>query len=285
MAEGTTKAGTRGTGDGPRGATQAAGRPDRPGTRTQAAAAAPRRVRAARGPRSQEPALRLVLAAERLFAMHGLDAVSLRHIGTAAGHGNNNAVQYHFGDKDGLIRAIIAYRLPAIDERRAALLARARAAGRDRDVRTLLDVLMRPLAAEAADPTSNYVGFLDRLNSCPPERHPWLAGGQPMSEVASGVTRALLELLDHLPPSLAGLRLRHATAMCVTALAWRDRIVGAGGGEPAAGGVGEIPYDVFVTDLFDMAAAMLLAPSSTGFRETGPMNPFLAALRGFGTSH
>jgi AcrR family transcriptional regulator len=75
-------------------------------------------------------------AAERLFAEQGIDAVSLRQIGTAAGMRMAGTVAYHFGDKDGLIRAIIEDRDRRIDERRRALLAelerRAREAGYDR---------------------------------------------------------------------------------------------------------------------------------------------------------
>ena len=41
----------------------------------------------------------IVLAAEGLFAERGIEGVSLRQIGTAAGNGNNSAVQYHFGTK------------------------------------------------------------------------------------------------------------------------------------------------------------------------------------------
>jgi AcrR family transcriptional regulator len=48
----------------------------------------------------------IVLAAERLFAERGLDGVSLREIGAAVGNANNSAVQYHFGSKDQLVRAI-----------------------------------------------------------------------------------------------------------------------------------------------------------------------------------
>ena len=45
--------------------------------------------------------------------------MSLRQIGTAAGMRMAGTVAYHFGDKDGLIRAIIEDRDRPIDERRA----------------------------------------------------------------------------------------------------------------------------------------------------------------------
>ena len=44
-------------------------------------------------------ALQLLLAAERLFAEHGLAGVSLRQISIEAGSSNNSAIRYHFGSK------------------------------------------------------------------------------------------------------------------------------------------------------------------------------------------
>src|SRR5438105_6212398 len=69
-------------------------------------------------------ALRLVLTAERLFALHGIDGVSLRQIATEAGSANNSAVHYHFGSKEGLIAAIFQHRLPQIIRERQLLAAR-----------------------------------------------------------------------------------------------------------------------------------------------------------------
>src|ERR1700757_4705681 len=54
----------------------------------------------------------LVTTAERLFAVHGIDSVSLRQICAEAGNANNSAVQYHFGSKDRLLQAIFEYRIP-----------------------------------------------------------------------------------------------------------------------------------------------------------------------------
>ncbi|HEY3710988.1 MAG TPA: TetR family transcriptional regulator [Amycolatopsis sp.] len=45
--------------------------------------------------------------AEQLFAEHGVHAVSNRHISEVAGQGNNAAVNYHFGTKVDLVRAIM----------------------------------------------------------------------------------------------------------------------------------------------------------------------------------
>jgi AcrR family transcriptional regulator len=88
---------------------------------------------------------RLIEAAESLYGRHGLDGVSLRQISIAAGTGNNYAVQYHFGDAAGLIRAILLKRMPEVELKMAQLLARAKAAGGLADTRTLVELLLRPL--------------------------------------------------------------------------------------------------------------------------------------------
>ncbi|MBF6319213.1 TetR/AcrR family transcriptional regulator [Nocardia cyriacigeorgica] len=50
--------------------------------------------------------LRLITTAERLFATHGVDAVSVRAINAAAGLGAAS-VHYHFGSKDELLAAVL----------------------------------------------------------------------------------------------------------------------------------------------------------------------------------
>lgn len=50
---------------------------------------------------------RILDTAERLFAEHGVYAVSNRQISEAAGQGNTAAVGYHFGTKADLVRAIV----------------------------------------------------------------------------------------------------------------------------------------------------------------------------------
>ncbi len=50
---------------------------------------------------------KLVDAAVELYGNNSMDAVSLREIAVAAGQKNPNALQYHFGDRDGLLQAIV----------------------------------------------------------------------------------------------------------------------------------------------------------------------------------
>ena len=88
---------------------------------------------------------KLIDAAEMLYAKHGIGGASFRQISVEAGSANNYAVQYHFGDLAGLVRAVLENRMPELERRRAALLAKAKEADRLGDLRTLNEVLYRPL--------------------------------------------------------------------------------------------------------------------------------------------
>ena len=66
--------------------------------------------------------MRLILAAEQLFAENGIEGVSLRQVNVAAGQKNASATHYHFGSKDALIEAIFSHRMEAINARRTEIL-------------------------------------------------------------------------------------------------------------------------------------------------------------------
>jgi AcrR family transcriptional regulator len=75
----------------------------------------------ARADRGDAP-VRLVAAAERLFAARGIEGVSLREITREAEQRNSTALQYHFGDRLGLVAAVLRKHVGIVAERRAALL-------------------------------------------------------------------------------------------------------------------------------------------------------------------
>src|SRR3954464_7967810 len=104
-------------------------------------------------------ALQLLLAAERLFAEHGLAGVSLRQISLEAGSSNNSAIRYHFGSKEDLLRAIFTYRLGDLTQRRALLRARAN----PNELRSQLEAHVLPLIELAESPDSSYVSFIEQL--------------------------------------------------------------------------------------------------------------------------
>lgn len=84
----------------------------------------------------------LLAAAERLFAERGVHAVAIRQISEAAGHGNNAAVNYHFGTKVDLIRAIAHRHAEQMEEARARMLAHI---GDSIDLRDWVACLVRPV--------------------------------------------------------------------------------------------------------------------------------------------
>jgi AcrR family transcriptional regulator len=67
---------------------------------------------------------RLVAAAERLFAEGGEEATSLRAV-TREAISNAAAVHYHFGGRDGLLRAVLDRHLAGRQQRRMRLLDKA----------------------------------------------------------------------------------------------------------------------------------------------------------------
>jgi AcrR family transcriptional regulator len=93
----------------------------------------------------------LVRAAEHLFARRGIDGVSLREVNRTAGARNASALQYHFGDRSGLLRAVVDKHRADTEPRRHALLDRYEAEASE-DVHALAAALVLPVAAKLADP-------------------------------------------------------------------------------------------------------------------------------------
>lgn len=77
---------------------------------------------ARRSSRSQNTRLALMRSAERLFAAQGLQNVTSRAIVEASGQKNESALQYHFGNREGLIREIHAYWTGEIGRLRGVML-------------------------------------------------------------------------------------------------------------------------------------------------------------------
>ncbi len=65
----------------------------------------------------------ILAAAERLFGEHGIHAVSNRQISEAAGQGNNAAVNYHFGTKADVLRALVQRHSENLDAIRSRMIA------------------------------------------------------------------------------------------------------------------------------------------------------------------
>jgi AcrR family transcriptional regulator len=107
----------------------------------------PTSVRSPRSARADGTREALLAAAEKLFAEHGVEAVTHRQIVEASGQGNNAAVAYHFGTKKDVVRAIDDSHAGEIEKLRADLIA---ATGDSASLRDWVSCLVRPLTDHLA---------------------------------------------------------------------------------------------------------------------------------------
>jgi AcrR family transcriptional regulator len=211
-------------------------------------------------PRSTLTRRALIESAERLFAEHGIEAVSLRQVALASGQRNHSVVPYHFGSKDGLVSAIFEWRMWHIDERRASLLAALEAEGRLRDRRALVEAFVIPLAASLhARPASHYARFNEQVLSALPldftdilER-PEDGAPFPAMEALARTYELLRDSLDHLPTALRTERVALGARFVIHALADFER-------EAAAGRATDADLERQVEQLVALADGMLSAP-------------------------
>ncbi len=106
---------------------------------------------------------KLVDAARHLFATAGVDGVSLREISRAAEQRNTNAVQYHFGDRDTLLAAVLDPHQHLVAARRSALLDELDTVDHP-PLRSLAGALVRPSAAMLEEPGGrDYLRIVARL--------------------------------------------------------------------------------------------------------------------------
>lgn len=106
--------------------------------------------------------IKIIEAAEKLFAEKGIDKVSTREIAREAGQRNHSALHYHFGSIDEVINAIFNYRMIPVDDLRKYLFDEELKKTEDLSFRDLIYILISPVAKKALDPNEkNY--FLKML--------------------------------------------------------------------------------------------------------------------------
>lgn len=202
----------------------------------------------------------LAATAERLFGDYGVNGVSLRLISKEAKCGNVVAVQYHFGDKVGLLKAIFERRMPGLEAMRREMLDRA---GENASVRQLVEVLFRPLA-EIADDNGRltFARFLLQ-HSLHPEHRSQI--GHPIPSIydfreprtQDGPTATALvrlgQALPHVPMRVLMGRITHLLRMFLGALIDHEDAV--------VHGLEAGPLDRLVEDQVAMIAAALATPT------------------------
>jgi AcrR family transcriptional regulator len=213
---------------------------------------------------------RLIVVAERLYADHGLDGVSLRQIAEAAGQKNHAVVQYHFGTKEELLRAIVRYRTEDAHQRRRAALEELERTGRQHDVQGLLEAALVPLV-ESQPSDSNYLRFVVALQPIV-LNDIWGEIGDEHGPSSRRITTYLDEALQDVPRALRRARIGRAFDMMLRALA--EHFVPQ---PPRARR--KIPDDLFLEDLLISGAAVLEAPLPDRVARATRRAPAAAASR------
>jgi AcrR family transcriptional regulator len=189
----------------------------------------------------------LIRAAERLFAERGSDAVSLRDITAASGATNASAVQYHFGDRRGLVRAILSKHDVEIERRRHELLDVYESVA-ELDVRALAAALVRPLAAELNNDDGG-LGYLQLVADLYNRPNPTFDLST-LDDRTDSFQRWRALVMPLLTPEAIRLHRRFdALRFTVSELARRGRS-------------GRRDHRLFTSQLTDVVAALLLAPVS-----------------------
>lgn len=200
----------------------------------------------------------LISAAEALIAQRGVDSVSLREITATAGALNASAVQYHFGGRGGLLRAVLAKHDEGIERARHGLLDAYVASDRD-DLRELAGAYVRPLAAKLDDADGGH-GYLQLLADLWNRPQPFADRAElerAEADVANSTTRWRSLVAPLLDPEAVRLHRRFvAMQFTVTDLARRARNRPDGSSER------------YTSHLIDLVAAILAAPLSEETRRT-----------------
>ena len=193
--------------------------------------------------------------AERLFAEHGIASVSNRQISEAAGQSNHFAVGYHFGDRTGLVRAIVRRHTGAVEPRRAEMAAALDGTGGAADPRAWVACLVHPVTGWLAGrpaPTW-YARFAAQAETEPRLREIMLAEGTATPSVRHIVGR-LHALAPDLPEQVRSERTEMSLTLVVHTLAARERAFHAGTAAPGAS------WETTAAGLVDAIVGLLTAP-------------------------
>lgn len=151
--------------------------------------------------RFSAPKVRLIEAAEELFGEHGIEGISLRRVAEQAGQKNVNAAQYHFGSREGLLKAILDYRRPQVDEWRRQYLEDRNISADDGDIRLIIFALAVPLLQQpgrTGRQARSFCRFQRSLHLFDAYNAIWNRS-QDSAPVTTQLYRSLRRQLPHLP--------------------------------------------------------------------------------------
>jgi AcrR family transcriptional regulator len=199
----------------------------------------------------------LLDAAAVLMDERGVDNVTLQDIGQASGHRNRSAVQYHFGSREAVIRAVIGRNMDPVDAERNLLLDHLESTGTALTTRGVLEVLVLPLTRHLRTPEGRrYFRIGAQLIN-----HPrFMTDARDAITVNTSITRCaayLLPSLDHLPVPIAVERTSQVTSFIIRACGDQSRLMDS---DPPARPV--LSVEDFTVNLVDTIMAIVQAPTS-----------------------
>lgn len=196
----------------------------------------------------------ILSAAERLYAEHGVNAVSNRQVSSAAGQANNFAVGYHFGDKADVVRAIVRKHGAPIEAAREAMVRELEGSNVLRD---WVSCLVRPgidYLDSLGSPTW-YARFGAQVMTDPALRFIRVDEGRHATSMAS-VIEGLGRCLGDLPASVRRQRGVMVVALLIHTCAEHERAL-------ASGAASDGSWQDVANGLIDAVTGLLSAPVTT----------------------
>ena len=215
--------------------------------------------------RSEQARTALLDAAEELFGRHGIDQVSSRRIAEHADNANHSAVTYHFGDRDGLIRALFDRQAAMTDDLRVAMF---RAAGPDGDLTDYLRCMILPVTQSLSMlPVPSWrARFLNQARHNPTAAALLAERATVVSGPSEELRAQTFARLSHLDRDVLVGRAWMLSRIIFDVCAEYEASIAAGDREPNWAGLGNF--------LTDAATGILAAPVS----EPSPFHPDPAPL-------
>jgi AcrR family transcriptional regulator len=210
----------------------------------------------ARGDKTRD---HLLDTAERLFAARGVAGVSLREVRIASGARNTAAIQFHFGDREGLYQALMDRHMPRIAHIQQQLFDDALETAGPDDARALVEVLVRPMSdyLERGPSERAWVQIMGSMASLPDLHLKEMTAAAPEAGVRAGALLYRL-LTTELPPTLARERLIVLAQTSVHLTADHARLR-----EEPITSRRHLSTEAFVVNLVDMLTVALFAPATT----------------------
>lgn len=210
--------------------------------------------------------VRIISVAECLFGDHGFQRTSLRQITAEAGV-NLAAVNYYFGSKENLYRAVLIRRVRPVNEERMTLLTHAEQLAGDQPVpvRSILETFIRPLLRRAMDGSAEGLSLLKLISRDMADPQPFMiAEAAAESEpLVRRYTTILAQTLPGLPLPELFWRMQFAVGGILQAIAHQRDF------ERVSGGLCQVDdVEGCLRRLIDFCAAGLEAPPAASGEST-----------------